>query len=170
VIALGLVVLGLCSLAGRILGGATGTATAAIVFLPLWLAGTGINMYFGVKRAGYSIAGRSRSGICAQSESLPGKGEGLLQVRRQVTQQIILAPSRGRWRWLEHRREMSRVAAWRPRSSRKKGQSVAALPDRKQAPNRDLDATVICHLAVERKGTHRRWARWHFVPAGSRTL
>ena len=25
-------------------------------------------------------------------------------------QQIILAPSRGRWRWLEHRREMSRVA------------------------------------------------------------
>jgi hypothetical protein len=56
VIALGLVVLGLCSLAGRILGGATGTATAAIVFLPLWLAGAGINMYFGVKRAGYSIA------------------------------------------------------------------------------------------------------------------
>ena len=54
-------VLGLCSLAGRILagrilGGATGTATAAIVFLPLWLAGAGINMYFGVKRAGYSIA------------------------------------------------------------------------------------------------------------------
>ena len=37
--------------------------------------------------------------------------------------------------------------AWRPRSSTRKGQSVPALPDRKQAPNRDLDATVIAWSA-----------------------
>jgi hypothetical protein len=30
-------------------------ATAALLFLPLWLAGAGINMVLGVKRAGYSV-------------------------------------------------------------------------------------------------------------------
>ncbi|HEX9451140.1 MAG TPA: hypothetical protein VF934_06975, partial [Burkholderiales bacterium] len=31
-------------------------ATAALAFLPLWLVGAGINMYLGVKQAGYSVA------------------------------------------------------------------------------------------------------------------
>jgi hypothetical protein len=56
VIAAGFGLLGLCALVGRVLGGTAGTATAALVFLPLWLVGAGINMYVGVKRAGYSVA------------------------------------------------------------------------------------------------------------------
>jgi hypothetical protein len=56
VIAIGLVLLGLCALVGRMFGGASGVATATLVFLPLWLVGAGINMYIGVKRAGYSVA------------------------------------------------------------------------------------------------------------------
>jgi hypothetical protein len=56
VLAVGFGVLGLCTLAGRILGGVPGAATAALVFLPLWFVGAGINMYVGVKRAGYSVA------------------------------------------------------------------------------------------------------------------
>lgn len=52
----GVALLGLCGLIGRLLGGSAGTATAALVFLPLWLIGAGINMYIGVKRAGYSVA------------------------------------------------------------------------------------------------------------------
>lgn len=56
VIAVGFGVLGLCALVGRMFGGASGTATAVLVFLPLWLIGSGINMYIGVKRAGYSVA------------------------------------------------------------------------------------------------------------------
>jgi len=38
-----------------LLGGTPGTATAALVFLPLWFVGAAINLYVGVKRAGYSI-------------------------------------------------------------------------------------------------------------------
>jgi predicted Co/Zn/Cd cation transporter (cation efflux family) len=56
VIATGFVVLGICALAGWILRGASGAATAAMVFLPVWLVGAGINMYVGVTRAGYSVA------------------------------------------------------------------------------------------------------------------
>jgi hypothetical protein len=59
VIALGLGLLGLCALVGRMLGGTSGIATAALAFLPLWLVGAGINMYIGVKRAGYSVAAES---------------------------------------------------------------------------------------------------------------
>ena len=55
VIALGFGLLVLCALAGRMFGGASGSATAVLVFLPLWLVGAGINMYVGVKRAGYSV-------------------------------------------------------------------------------------------------------------------
>jgi hypothetical protein len=47
--------LGLCALAGHLLGGMPAIATAALLFLPLWLAGAGINMYLGVKWAGYSV-------------------------------------------------------------------------------------------------------------------
>ena len=56
VLAVGVGLLGLCALAGRALGGPSGAATGALVFLPLWFIGAGINMYIGVKRAGYSVA------------------------------------------------------------------------------------------------------------------
>jgi hypothetical protein len=56
VIAAGLGLFGLCALVGRMLAGASGVATAALVFLPLWLVGAAINMYIGVTRAGYSVA------------------------------------------------------------------------------------------------------------------
>jgi hypothetical protein len=56
VLAIGFGLLGLCAIAGRVLGGTPGIATAALVFLPLWLIGAGINMYMGVKGAGYSVA------------------------------------------------------------------------------------------------------------------
>jgi hypothetical protein len=56
VIGIGLVLLGVCTLVGRMFGGRSGSATASLVFLPLWLFGAGINMFIGVKRAGYSVA------------------------------------------------------------------------------------------------------------------
>jgi hypothetical protein len=56
VIAIGFILLALCALTGRVLGDASGIATAALIFLPLWLVGAGINMYMGVQRAGYSVA------------------------------------------------------------------------------------------------------------------
>jgi hypothetical protein len=56
VIAIGLGLLGACALVGRLLGGAAGSSTALLVFLPLWLMGAGINLYLGVKQAGYSVA------------------------------------------------------------------------------------------------------------------
>jgi hypothetical protein len=56
VTALGFALLAACALIGRVLGGAAGLATAALVFLPLWFIGAGINLYIGVKRAGYSVA------------------------------------------------------------------------------------------------------------------
>jgi hypothetical protein len=56
VLAVGFGLLGLCALVGRVLGGTPGIATATLIFLPLWLVGAGINMYMGVKGAGYSIA------------------------------------------------------------------------------------------------------------------
>jgi hypothetical protein len=56
VIGVGLVLLGACSLAGRLIGGAEAMHKAFLVFLPLWFVGAGINMYIGVKHAGYSVA------------------------------------------------------------------------------------------------------------------
>jgi hypothetical protein len=59
VIAGGLVLLAVCLLVGRSLGGATptvGLVTAAKVFVPLWLVAAGINMWLGVSKAGYSVA------------------------------------------------------------------------------------------------------------------
>jgi hypothetical protein len=55
-VAIGLAVLGVGALAGHVLGGTAGTATAALAFLPLWLVASGVNMYLGVKRSGYSVA------------------------------------------------------------------------------------------------------------------
>jgi hypothetical protein len=56
VIAIGLVLLGLCAFAGHTLGGTSGIAAAALVFLPLWFIAAGINLRIGVKKAGYSMA------------------------------------------------------------------------------------------------------------------
>jgi hypothetical protein len=53
----GLVVLGLFALVGWWLGGGPqSTATAAKIFIPIWLAVALINMWLGVSRAGYSVA------------------------------------------------------------------------------------------------------------------
>ena len=56
VLAVGFGLLGLCALAGRVLGSTPGIATAALIFLPLWFVGAGVNRYMGVKGAGYSVA------------------------------------------------------------------------------------------------------------------
>jgi hypothetical protein len=59
VIAGGFVLLALCLMIGLWLGGPTpsaGLATAAKVFVPLWLIAAGINMWVGVAKAGYSVA------------------------------------------------------------------------------------------------------------------
>ena len=56
VIAIGFAVLVACSAAGYFTAGTAGVSRAALVFLPLWAIGAGINMYLGVKRAGYSVA------------------------------------------------------------------------------------------------------------------
>ena len=54
----GFVLLAVCLLAGRLTGGAwqsAGVARAALVFLPFWLVGAGVNMWVGVSKAGYSV-------------------------------------------------------------------------------------------------------------------
>jgi hypothetical protein len=56
VLAIGFGLLGVCATVGYVVGGTAGAATALLVFLPLWLIGAAINMYIGVKRAGYSVA------------------------------------------------------------------------------------------------------------------
>ena len=56
VIGVGFVVLAVCLIVGRALGGPAALPTAALVFLPLWFLGAAINMGLGVKRAGYTIA------------------------------------------------------------------------------------------------------------------
>ncbi len=56
IIALGVALLALCLLAGRMTGAPKGMATAALVFVPLWLVCAVVNLYIGVKSAGYSVA------------------------------------------------------------------------------------------------------------------
>src|SRR2546426_12683044 len=59
VIAGGFVLLGVCLLIGRWLGGPTpaiGMIGAVKVFMALWLVAAGINMWVGVSKAGYSVA------------------------------------------------------------------------------------------------------------------
>ena len=58
VITLGLGLLALCLLGGRLFGGAStaaGLINGAKLFLPLWVIGAGINMWLGVSKAGYSV-------------------------------------------------------------------------------------------------------------------
>ena len=55
VMGVGFVLLVICALAGRAIGGSSGTGAAVLIFLPLWLVGAAINLYVGVKRAGYSV-------------------------------------------------------------------------------------------------------------------
>ncbi len=56
IIALGLALLALCLFVGRVTSASRGMATAALIFVPLWLMGAGANLYIGVKSAGYSVA------------------------------------------------------------------------------------------------------------------
>lgn len=57
VVGVGLLVLGACLFTGHAVGGgAAAMARAALYFLPLWLIGAGINMYVGVKSAGYAVS------------------------------------------------------------------------------------------------------------------
>ena len=55
VVSAGAGLLALCILGGRLLNGRRGMTQGTLVFLPLWAIGTGINMYLGVKDAGYSV-------------------------------------------------------------------------------------------------------------------
>jgi hypothetical protein len=55
VLGIGFVLLAVCLFAGNSLGAASGLAAGALLFLPLWLIGAGINLYLGVKTAGYSV-------------------------------------------------------------------------------------------------------------------
>jgi hypothetical protein len=54
----GFVLMALCLLGGRLLGGpgAAALITGLKLFLPLWFVGAAINMYIGVARAGYSFS------------------------------------------------------------------------------------------------------------------
>ena len=54
----GFLMLGLCLVAGRVIGGTGGQAmvTAVKVFILIWLGATLFNMWVGVTRAGYSVS------------------------------------------------------------------------------------------------------------------
>lgn len=59
VIAGGLILLAVCLLIGRLVGGPAPSASlagAAKLFIPLWLIIAGINLWIGVTRAGYTVA------------------------------------------------------------------------------------------------------------------
>ena len=59
VIAGGVLLLALCLFVGRALAGAqpsAGLASGARVFLVLWLIAAAVNLWFGVARAGYTLA------------------------------------------------------------------------------------------------------------------
>ena len=56
VLGIGLALLVLCLLVGRALDDGAGLRSAALLFLPLWLLGAGLNLYRGVRGGGYSLA------------------------------------------------------------------------------------------------------------------
>jgi hypothetical protein len=53
---IGFALLFACGVVGYGVAGAAGVTRAALIFVPLWAIGAGINMYLGIKRAGYSFA------------------------------------------------------------------------------------------------------------------
>jgi hypothetical protein len=56
VMAIGIALLVVCGAVGYGTAGTAGLSRAALIFLPLWAIGAAINMYLGIKRAGYSFA------------------------------------------------------------------------------------------------------------------
>ena len=59
VIAGGFILLAVCLLIGRLVGGqapVSGVVGAAKLFIPLWLLVAGVNLWIGVTRAGYTVA------------------------------------------------------------------------------------------------------------------
>jgi hypothetical protein len=59
VIAIGIALLVVCLVAGRLFGGsssASGLILGAKLFLPLWFVGSAVNMWLGVSKAGYTVA------------------------------------------------------------------------------------------------------------------
>jgi hypothetical protein len=52
----GLVLMAFWLAVGHWLGGSTGLARAAVLFVPLWLIATVVNLWLGVAKAGYSVA------------------------------------------------------------------------------------------------------------------
>lgn len=56
VVATGLLLLAVSAGLGRVAGGHGGMMRGLLAFLPLWFVGAAINMYIGVRRAGYSVA------------------------------------------------------------------------------------------------------------------
>ena len=54
VVGTGMALLVACALIGRSLQGDRGVARASLAFVPLWLVGSGVNMYIGVHSAGYT--------------------------------------------------------------------------------------------------------------------
>jgi len=61
ILAAGFGLLAACLLVSYFTGGQTQNAlpTGALWFIPLWLAGAALNMWYGVTRAGYSVAGET---------------------------------------------------------------------------------------------------------------
>ena len=53
----GFAILVICLVVGRLTAGpgSHALANAALVFIPIWLVGAAINMWFGVAKAGYSV-------------------------------------------------------------------------------------------------------------------
>ena len=56
IVAIGFAVLIFCLVLGRLINASRGMVIAAIVFVPIWLIGAGLNMYNGIHGAGYSVA------------------------------------------------------------------------------------------------------------------
>jgi hypothetical protein len=52
----GLVLMAFCLLVGRWLDSTAGLATGALLFVPIWLIATAVNLWVGVAKAGYSVA------------------------------------------------------------------------------------------------------------------
>jgi hypothetical protein len=55
VIGIGLALLAACVFLGRLVGGTAALSTSVLVFLPLWLIASAVNMAMGVKKAGYTM-------------------------------------------------------------------------------------------------------------------